>query len=93
MHPIRIKSFHEVYNVLVLFPPESAEQSSVLLVYDPTSPNASPSPVEKASKLEEVEQELLKMAKEAADVKTATISVEKKWHDAIVGKNGTTLNA
>lgn len=82
-----------MHNVLVLFPPESAEQSSVLLVYDPTSPNASPSPVEKASKLEEVEKELLKMAKDAADVKTITITVEKKWHDAVVGKNGTTLNA
>ncbi|TCD71269.1 hypothetical protein EIP91_011748 [Steccherinum ochraceum] len=89
----RVKSFHDAHNVLVFFPPESAEQSSVLLVYDPTSPNASPSPVEKASKLEEVEKELLKMAKDAADVKTVTINVEKKWHDAVVGKNGTTLNA
>ncbi|THH31786.1 hypothetical protein EUX98_g2412 [Antrodiella citrinella] len=89
----KIKAFHDVQNVLVFFPPESAEQSNVLLVYDPTSPNASPSPVEKAGKLEEVEQELLKLVKDAADVKTVTIPVEKKWHEAVVGKNGTTLNA
>lgn len=89
----RIRGFHENHNVLVFFPPESAEQSLVLLVYDPTSPSASPSPVEKAKNLEDVEKELLKMAKDAADVKTQTITVEKKWHDAVVGNNGTTLNA
>ncbi|GJE92209.1 Vigilin 1 [Phanerochaete sordida] len=89
----KLKAFHEQQNVLVFFPPESAEQSNVLLVYDPTSPNASPSPVEKAQKLEEVEEELLKMAKAAADVKTQTITVEKKWHEAVIGHGGTTLNA
>lgn len=89
----RIKAFHENQNVLVFFPPESAEQSLVLLVYDPFSPSASPSPIDKAQKLEEVEKELLKMAGEAADVKTQSIAVEKKWHDAVVGRNGTTLNA
>ncbi|OSD06860.1 hypothetical protein PYCCODRAFT_1431051 [Trametes coccinea BRFM310] len=89
----KIKGFHEAHNVLVFFPPESAEQSSVLLVYDPTSPNASPSPVEKAKNLEDVEKELLKMARDAADVKTQIVNVEKKWHDAVVGRGGTTLNA
>ena len=44
-------------------------------------------------KLEEVEKELLTMAKAAADVKTESVSVEKKWHDAVVGPHGTTLNA
>lgn len=89
----RIKAFHDAHNVSVFFPPESAEQSSILLVYDPTSPSASPSPVEKAKNLEDVEKELLKMARDAADVKTQTVPVEKKWHDAVVGKDGTTLNA
>lgn len=90
---VRIKGFHDNENVLVFFPPESAEQSLVLLVYDPLSPSASPSPAEKAQKLEEVEKELLQMARAAADVKTESISVEKKWHDAVVGRGGTTLNA
>ncbi|TBU33830.1 hypothetical protein BD311DRAFT_711968 [Dichomitus squalens] len=89
----KIKAFHDAHNVLVFFPPESAEQSFVLLVYDPTSPNASPSPLEKSKSLEDVEKELLKLARDAADVKTQTIEVEKKWHDAVVGRNGTTLNA
>lgn len=82
-----------MHNVQVFFPPESAEQSQVLLVYDPSSPSASPLPVEKEKHLEEVAQELLKMAKEAADVKSQTIPVEKRWHEAVVGKGGTTLNA
>jgi len=89
----KLKQFHETHNILVFFPPESQEQSSVLVVYDPTSPSASPSPVEKAKHLEEVASELLKMAREAADVKSETITVEKKWHDAVLGKGRTTLNA
>lgn len=79
--------------MLLFFPPESEEQSSVLLVYDPTSPSASPSPVEKSKNVEEAEKELLKWAKDAADVKSHVITVEKKWHGAVIGKGGTTLNA
>ena len=63
------------------------------MVYDPTSPNASPSPVEKSKSLEDVETELLKLVRDVADVRTEVIEVEKKWHDAVVGRNGTTLNA
>jgi hypothetical protein len=79
--------------VLLFFPPELEEQSSVLLVYDPTSPSASPSPVEKSKNVEEAEKELLKWAKDAADVKSHVIAVEKKWHSAVIGKGGNTLNA
>jgi hypothetical protein len=89
----RIKQFHESHNVLFFFSPESEEQSSVLLVYDPTSPSASPSPVEKAKNVEDVEKELIQWAKDAADVKSQTILIDKKWHSAVVGKNGATLNA
>ncbi|KAJ7268787.1 hypothetical protein B0H12DRAFT_1200682 [Mycena haematopus] len=89
----KLKQFHEVHNVQAFFPPESAEQSTVLLVYDPLSGNASPSPDEKKRHLEEVAKEILKLAKDAADVKSQTIAVEKRWHDAVVGKNNTTLNA
>lgn len=89
----RIRQLHESHNVLLFFPPESEEQSSVLLVYDPTSPSASPSPVEKAKNVEEAEKELVTWAKDAADVKSQVIAVEKKWHSAVIGKGGTTLNA
>ncbi len=49
--------------------------------------------MEKAEKVEEAEKELLKWVKDAADVKSRVISVEKKWHNAVIGKGGTTLNA
>ncbi|KAG2146037.1 uncharacterized protein EDB93DRAFT_1287176 [Suillus bovinus] len=89
----KLKQFHEAHNVQVFFPPESDEQFEVLLVYDPLSPSASPSPVEKVKHLDYVVEELLKMAKESADVKSQKISVEKRWHEAVVGQGGTTLNA
>ncbi|KAJ7091167.1 hypothetical protein C8R44DRAFT_891570 [Mycena epipterygia] len=89
----KLKQFHESHNVQVFFPPESAEQSTVLLVYDPLSANASPSPDEKKKHLEEVAKEILKFAKDAADVKSETVAVEKRWHGAVVGFGGTTLNA
>lgn len=89
----KIKQFHDAHNVLVYFPPESEEKSSVLLVYDPFSPSASPSPDEKSRHLEEVAADLLRMAKDAADVKSETLKVEKRWHEAILGQGGTTLNA
>ncbi|EGO25375.1 hypothetical protein SERLADRAFT_368777 [Serpula lacrymans var. lacrymans S7.9] len=89
----KLKQFHEVHNVQVFFPAETAEESSVLLVYDPSSPSASLSPVEKEKHLEEVSKELLKLAKDAADVKSQTVSVEKRWHEAVVGTGGTTLNS
>ncbi|KAJ7217831.1 hypothetical protein GGX14DRAFT_598163 [Mycena pura] len=88
----KLKQFHDMHNVQALFPPESAEQSTVLLVYDPLSPNASPSPDEKKQHLEEVAKEMLKLAKDAADVKSETIVVEKRWHEAVVGEGKTTLN-
>ena len=63
------------------------------MAYDLTSPSSSPSPVEKAEKVEEAEKELLKWVNDAADVKSHVITVERKWHNAVIGKGGTTLNA
>lgn len=89
----KLERFHEVDNVQVFFPPESAQQSSVLLVYDPFSPRASPSPVEKEKHLDEVHQALLKMANEVADIKTEVVPVEKRWHKALIGKDGNILDS
>ncbi|TFK44402.1 hypothetical protein BDQ12DRAFT_641030 [Crucibulum laeve] len=89
----KLKQFHDAHNVQVYFPVESAESSTVLLVYDPFSANASSSPDEKKKHLDDVEKEILKLAKDAADVKSETITVDKRWHEAVVGQSGTTLNA
>jgi hypothetical protein len=61
-------------------------------VYDPTSPSASPSPLDKGKNLEDVANEVLKMAKEVADIKSELIDAEKKWHTAVMGKWGATLD-
>lgn len=93
LNDTRIKQFHDTHNVLIFFPHEAAEQSTVLLVYDPQSPSTSPSPDDKNKHLDDVKNELLKMAKDAADVSSQSIPVEKRWHEAVLGPGGTTLNA
>ncbi|KAF9469904.1 hypothetical protein BDZ94DRAFT_1151041 [Collybia nuda] len=89
----RLKQLYDTHNVLVIFPNEATEISTVVLVYDPLSTSASLVPDEKKRHLDDVEKEVLKMAKDAADVKSQSVSVEKRWHDAVVGYGGTTLNA
>ncbi|KAG5638880.1 hypothetical protein H0H81_009183 [Sphagnurus paluster] len=89
----RLKQLHDIHNVLVIFPPEASEQSTVVLVYDPASPSASLNPEDKKKHLDDVEKEVLKFAKDAADVKSEKVPVEARWHDAVVGHGGTTLNA
>ncbi|KAF5320673.1 hypothetical protein D9619_001993 [Psilocybe cf. subviscida] len=88
----RLSQFHDAHNVNVYFPPESAESSSVLLVYDPFAPNASIIPDEKKKHMDAVGKEILKWAGEAADVATEKIPVEKRWHDTVSGYGGSTLN-
>lgn len=89
----KLKQFYDVHNVQVYFPTESSESSLVLLVYDPFSPSASLIPDEKKKHLDDVEKDVLRLAKDAANVKTEVIPVEKRWHEAVVGWGGTTLNA
>lgn len=89
----RVKQFHDAHNVRLFFPDETAEESTVLLVYDPLSSSASKNPIEKVQHLTEVEKEVSKLARDAADVKSELVPVESKWHSAVAGKDGTTLNA
>lgn len=51
------------------------------------------SPNDKQKHLDNVEKELLKLAREAANVKAEVVAVEKRWHDAVLGNSRTTLNA
>jgi hypothetical protein len=89
----KLKQLQDTHNIRIFFPLESQELSSVLLVYDPHAPNASLNPAEKSKNLKAVKAELLGLAKEAANVKSEVVTVDPKWHDAIIGTNGTTLNA
>ncbi|KAJ2931288.1 hypothetical protein H1R20_g5780, partial [Candolleomyces eurysporus] len=81
----KLSGFHGTNKVSVYFPAEALESSDVLLVYDPFAPGASFVPGEKKKQLDIVEKELQKMAKAAADVKTELVTVEKRWHDTVLG--------
>ena len=41
----------------------------------------------------DVRTEILQLAKEAADIKSVTISIPAQLHSTIIGRGGTTLNA
>ena len=94
--PPRVNQFHSQHGVEVIFPLESQESSSVVLIYAPADADSTDAKVlesQAKEKLALVKEELLKLAKEAADLKTSTVDVEAKWHRAIIGTGGTNLNA
>lgn len=86
----RLKGYHASKNTLVYFPPESDAHSNILLVYDPLHKQ---NIKQKQAALAEVEKEILELVTSIGPLKTETVSVEKRWHDAVTGKNRSTLNA
>ncbi|CAE6410521.1 unnamed protein product [Rhizoctonia solani] len=86
----RVEQFRTANHTEVHFPEESDEKSTVLLVYDL---GKSSSKTEKKKHLDEVERELKKLAAEMGDIRSEEITVDKKWHQAIMGKNDSNLNA
>ena len=88
----RISSFEEKNSVQVVFPPQSTPSDSedaknILLVFVGQDHSSS------ARVLGEVKDEILKLAKEAADITSQTLRVPSKLHRFIIGPSGTTLNA
>lgn len=94
-----MSQFTSQHGVEVIFPLESEQSNDVLLVAIPeagASNNAADKKVRDVKtrdKLQLVKEELLKLAGEAADIKTSTIDVDRKWHAAVVGPKGSVLNA
>ncbi|KZO98979.1 hypothetical protein CALVIDRAFT_535076 [Calocera viscosa TUFC12733] len=89
----KLKAFQDAHGVDVLFPHEGAESSTVLLVHTrPLDGDKKANDAEIRKRLAEVKEEMGTMEKEAADMKTETLKVEKKWHRFIIGQGGTTLN-
>lgn len=87
----KISQFEEKNAVQVVFPPSSsgasAGDSDILLVYVGADSAAA------GKTLQEVREEILKLAKEAADISSTTLNIPAKLHRFIIGPNGTTLNA
>jgi hypothetical protein len=91
-YAFRIKGYHSSKNVLVYFPLEHGHSSQILLVYDPHSEGVK-AVSEKKKVLSEVESEILAVVKALGEIMIETLTIEKKWHNAIKGKNNSTLNA
>ncbi|CAE6403126.1 unnamed protein product, partial [Rhizoctonia solani] len=86
----KIEHFRSANHTEIHFPEESDEKSTVLLVYD-LGKNSSKT--EKKKHLDEVERELKKLVAETGNIRSEEITVDKKWHQAIIGKNESNLNA
>ncbi|CAE6397572.1 unnamed protein product [Rhizoctonia solani] len=86
----KIEQFRTANHTEIHFPEESEERSTVLLVYDL---GKSSSKTEKKKHLDEVERELKKLVAETGNVRSEEVTVDKKWHQAIIGKNDSNLNA
>ena len=91
-YPFRIKGYHSSKNVLVYFPLEHEHSSQVLLVYDPHIEGVK-ALSEKKKVLSEVESEILAVVKTLEEIVIETLTIERKWHNAIKSKNNSTLNA
>ncbi|WVW86191.1 hypothetical protein I302_108232 [Kwoniella bestiolae CBS 10118] len=93
----KINQFEQSHNVTTVFPPAQEESSEVSLIY--TGPLDSLPSEKKArdAKLKEIlagaSKAIEELAKDAADIKTETLNIEKKWHRFIIGQGGTVLNA
>ncbi|BGP17131.1 hypothetical protein JCM10213_005247 [Rhodosporidiobolus nylandii] len=83
----KVRQFEKDKSVEVIFPPAEKDSSDVLLVY--TGEDAAAAP----AALAEVREAILALAAEFADLVTVTLSIPSALHGAIIGQNGTTLNA
>lgn len=92
----RIGQFETANKVTTVFPSADEDSSDVHIIYSGT--DALPGDKKgRDAKLKEVvgaaSEALLGLAKSAADVKTETLEVDKKWHRAVIGQGGSVLNA
>ncbi|RSH91859.1 hypothetical protein EHS25_009229 [Saitozyma podzolica] len=93
----KIAQFESANDVTTVFPPPAEESSEVLLVYTGPTDGLPADKKARDAKLKEVlaaaSSALTDLAKDAADIKTETLDVDKKWHRYIIGQGGTVLNA
>lgn len=89
----KVQQFEEKNKVQVLFPPpaasgsETAEDRQVHLIYVGSDHSAA------QQVLRDVKEEITKLAKDAADITTQTLTIPANLHRHIIGPSGTTLNA
>ncbi|ORY33442.1 putative SCP160 protein [Naematelia encephala] len=93
----KIAQFESANSVTTVFPPAADESSEVLLVFTGAVESLPSDKKAKEAKLKELlgaaSAALSDLAKDAADIKSETLDIEKKWHRFIIGQGGTVLNA
>ncbi|WVR07663.1 hypothetical protein IAU60_004705 [Kwoniella sp. DSM 27419] len=93
----KIAQFEQTHNVSTVFPPASEESSDVVLIYTGSLDSLPSDKKARDAKLKEIlssaSQAISELAKDAADIKTETMDVDKRWHRFIIGTGGTVLNA
>ena len=91
----KIAQFESTHKVTTVFPPASEESDEVLLIFTgeglPADKKARDAQLKEA--LTAATAALNELAKDASDIKTETMDVDKKWHRFIIGQGGTVLNA
>ncbi|KAK8853234.1 hypothetical protein IAR55_003936 [Kwoniella newhampshirensis] len=93
----KIAQFEQAHDVTTVFPPASEESSDVLLIYTGSLDILPSDKKARDARLKEIlasaSKAISELAKDAADIKTEVLDVEKKWHRYIIGQAGTILNA
>lgn len=91
----KIAQFETTHKVTTVFPPAAEESDEVLVIFTgeglPADKKARDAQLKEA--LSAASAALNDLAKDAADIKTETMDVDKKWHRYIIGQGGTVLNA
>lgn len=88
----RISALEEKNNVHAVFPQQQGsgtdgDERTITLIYVGSAPSNA------YASLAAVKEEILKLAKDAADISTQTLQIPAKLHRYIIGPSGTTLNA
>lgn len=91
----KIAQFEQANNVTTVFPPAAEDSSEVLLVYTgeglPSDKKARDAQLQQS--LTAASSALGSLAKDASNIKTETLDIDRKWHKYIIGRGGTVLNA
>jgi predicted PilT family ATPase len=91
----KIAQFEQANNVTTVFPPAAEDSSEVLLVYTgeglPSDKKARDAQLQQS--LTAASSALGSLAKDASNIKTETLDIDRKWHKYIIGQGGTVLNA
>lgn len=85
-----MRQIYDTDNVHVFFPNNEDMTDAVLLVFDPFVELPTD---EKSKRLEAIQTELVGYTNDCGELKSESISIDKQWHESVLGKDGTTLNA